>query len=113
MPVVSADYTRVVTECRAALAVGGEIRGPALTRVIDVVEDAANTLDSKAVTAVAALEALLVTHLAILVADGASPTQGHVNAMVAALATPRSAATAAAAPSIADIATHALDGRSA
>lgn len=113
MAATSADYTRVVTEARAALMQGHALTGPALQRVIDVVEDAANTLDSKAVAAVAALEAVLVTQFAILVADAASPTQAHVNAMVAAAASPRAAAIAAAAPTIADItANSVLDGRS-
>lgn len=114
MTVSSADYTRVVTECREALAKGLELKGPALIRVIDVVQDAANTLDSKGVAAAAALEALLVTHLGILVADAASPTQAHVNAMVAALTAPRAAATVAAAATITDVSANtALDGRTA
>lgn len=112
MAVSSTDYTTVVQRCRDAINRGNSLSATDMRLIVDVVEDAANTLDTKATASVAALEALLVTHFAILVADAASPTQAHVNAMVAACATPRQTATAAAAASIVDIATHPLDGRS-
>jgi hypothetical protein len=48
MAVTSADYTTVVTDCRNALAVGKSLDGAQLRRVIDVVQHAANTLDSNA-----------------------------------------------------------------
>ncbi len=108
----AADYATVVTACRRCLAHGTNLTGAEVQLVIDVVETAANTLDSKSAAAVAALEALLVTHLGILVADGASPTQGHVNAAVTALATPRATAVTASTASVADVTQNdALDGR--
>ncbi len=108
MTVAAADYTTVVTSCRRELARGGVLRGEDLRLIIDVVEHAANTLDSKAVAAVAALEALLVTHLDIWNAAKAGATATEYANAVAALATPRTAATAAAAASITDV--TALDG---
>ena len=117
MAVVSADYTTVCTALRRVLGNGTNLTGEEKRLALDVVQHAANTLDSKgAATAVTAntdadvleallvtlaaacvtedtlsdaLEALLVTHFGILVADGAAPTQAHVDDMVAACATPR------------------------
>ena len=115
MAVVAADYTTVVTLCRDALAKGTSLFGKDLVKVIDVVQDAANTLDSKGVAATVALEALLVTHLDTnWVAVGTGDSAAVRTAALAALATPRTAAVAAAAASITNVtASDALDGRPA
>ena len=72
----SAAYLRVVEECREALRTGGDLRGLSLMRVIDVVQHAANTLDSQGAatgvttnTAADALEALLITEAAAVVTE--------------------------------------------
>jgi hypothetical protein len=125
MTVTSADYARVVAEARAALNRGTGLEGPALGRVIDVVQDAANTLDSKGAAtdvtlaaASAALEAELVTQMGLWDADGAGDSSATYTAALSALDPLRTAVTAAAAAAVVastatvdDIATHVLDGR--
>lgn len=124
MTVTSADYARVVSEARAALNRGTGLEGRALGRVIDVVQDAANTLDSKGAAtdvtlraAAVALEAELVTQMALWDDDDAGDSSATYTAALAALAPLRTALTAAAAATTAsaatvdDIATHVLDGR--
>ncbi len=126
MPVLSADYASVITECREALGRGGALEGKALIRVIDVIQHAANTLDSQGAatgattrTAVLALEALLVTHMAIWNAAKGGATATEYAAALAALATPRttclSASLASAVASTATVtdvtANNTLDGR--
>ncbi len=117
MAVVSADYTTVATFCRNALAVGGNISGAQLVKVIDVIQHAANTLDSKAVaTSVAteaattaaatavgtvntdadALEAELVTQMAAWNAVGVGDSSAVYTAALAALAPLRTALIASA-----------------
>lgn len=114
MAVVSADYTTVVTNCRNALAVGGSLSGDDLIQVIDVVQHAANTLDSQGVTAVTALSDALVTALAAWNADGAGDSSATYTAQEAILTPLRTAALSAVAATITNItASNALDGRSA
>ncbi len=122
MAVSSTDYTTVATALRRCLANGSNLDGYEKRLTLDVIQHAANTLDSNTETATVntdgdaleallvtwaaasvtmntdadALEALLVTHFAILVADGVSPTQAHVDAMVTACATPRTSLIASA-----------------
>lgn len=108
MTIGSSDYAAVVTACRGALAHGTTLGGNDLIRVIDVVEHAANTLDSQAAAAVAALEDELVTQMALWAAAGSGDSSAVYTAALAALSTLRTAATAAAAGSITDV--TALDG---
>jgi len=108
----SADYIQVVTDCRTALANGGYLSGEQLRRVIDVVEHAANTLDSKALSAVTALSGALVTALAAWAAVGAGNSSAVYTAQEAILTPLRTAALTAAAASRTDISTSAQDGRS-
>lgn len=99
----STDYIQVVTDCRTALAKGGSLSGEQLRRVIDVVQHAANTLDSKAVSAVSALSSALVTALAAWNADGTGDSSATYTAQEAILTPLRTAAVAAAAASRTDI----------
>lgn len=110
----SADYTAVVSACRTALARGDSIRGEDLRKVIDVVQHAANTLDSKALAAVTALSGALVTALAAWNAVGAGDSSATYTAQEAILTPLRTAALTAAAASRTDItADNSVDGRSA
>lgn len=127
MTVLSADYTEVVAKCRAALNRGGDLKGADLRQVIDVVQHAANTLDTRSsaevVTVAAdaiALEAELVTQMALWDAAGAGDSSAVYTTALAALADLRTALTASAAALVAadvgvvtDVATHPLDGRKA
>lgn len=128
MTVSSSDYTTVVTDCRNALAKGISLTGPQMRLVIDVVEHAANTLDSKGAATSAtvnsdadALEAELVTQMAAWDAAGAGDSSAVYTAALAALAPLRTAliasanaVAAAAAASITNVtASDQLDGRSA
>ncbi len=111
---VSTDVATLVAACRRGLANGSSLTGVELRLCIDTLQTLANTTESKGSAAAVALEALLVTHFGVLVADGASPTQGHVNAMVTACATPRATAVSASAASVTDVTvSDILDGRSA
>lgn len=129
MTVSSEDYTTVVQRCRDALNRGGDLRGPDLMLVIDVVQDAANTLDTQAASRIAtvsedaaALEAELVTQMALWDAAGAGDSSGVYTTALAALADLRTGLAASVAAALAgagsvgavtDIATHPLDGRAA
>lgn len=114
MAVVSADYTTVITNCRNALDKGGSLYGKDLVKIIDVVQDAANTLDSKGVAAVTALSGALVTALAAWTAVGAGDSSAVYTAQEAILTPLRTAAISAAAASITNVtASDALDGRPA
>lgn len=109
----SSDYAAVVTTCRNALARGDSVRGEDLRKVIDVVEHAANTLDSKALAAVTALSSALVTALAAWDAAGAGDSSAVYTAQEAILTPLRTAALTAAAASRTDITVNnSLDGRS-
>lgn len=114
MTVASADYTTVVTRARAALASGGHLAGEDLRLVIDVVQDAANTLDSKALAAVTALSGALVTALAAWNAVGAGNSSATYAAQEAILTPLRTAALTAAGATITNItADNKSDGRTA
>lgn len=114
MTVSSADYTTVVAACRDALAHGTSLSGEELRLTIDVVQHAANALDSKAVATVTALSGALVTALAAWAADGAGDSSATYTAQEAILTPLRTAAVSAAAASITNsTADSVLDGRSA
>lgn len=129
MTVSSADYTTVVQRCRDALNRGGDLRGPDLMLVIDVVQDAANTIDTQAAARIAtvsadaiALEAELVTQMALWDAAGAGDSSAVYATALAALADLRTDLVTSAAAAlegagsvgaVTDIATHPLDGRNA
>lgn len=108
MTVASADYATIVTNCRNALAVGGSLRGEDLRLVIDVVEAAANTLDSKGVAAVTALSSALVTALAAWNGAGAGNSSAIYTTQEAILTPLRAAALTAVAASVTNV--TALDG---
>lgn len=106
MAVTSANYLTVQTALRRCLANGGHLTGEEKRLALDVLQHSANVLDG--VTLVAdvntkadALEALLVTHLAIVDAVGAGDASVEVDAMIAALATPRSDLVAAVTAAVA------------
>ncbi len=107
MAATSADYATVIAACRRALANGTNLTGAEVQLVIDVVQHgSSNERD----TAATALEALLVTHMAIWDAAKGGATASEYAAALAALATPRTAAIAGAV--ITDIAANdKLDGR--
>jgi hypothetical protein len=114
MAVTSANYASIVAACRRALANGTNLTGNEIRLVVDVVQAAANTLDSKGVAAVAALEAELVTQMAIWDAAKGAATTSEYAAALAALDPLRTAATAAAAASVTDVAADdKRDGRAA
>jgi hypothetical protein len=80
--------------------------------MLDVVEHAANTLDSKGVAATVALEAALVTQMALWDAAGAGDSSAVYATALTALAALRTAAVSAAAASITNYtANDFLDGR--
>lgn len=107
MAVVSADYATCVTALRRCLANGTNLDGYEKRLVLDVLQHAtSNEKDAAA----AALEALLVTHMAAWDAAGAGDSSAAYATALAALAAPRAAAIAGAV--VTDIAADdALDGR--
>jgi hypothetical protein len=112
MAVVSADYTTVGTALRRCLGNGTSPSWRELQLMLDVVEHAANTLDSKGVAAVAALDVVIAAQMALWnTAKGADSSSTYTTAL-AALVAPRAAAIAAAAVSVTDFtANDSLDGR--
>jgi hypothetical protein len=107
MAATSANYATVIAACRRCLANGTSLTGSEIQLVIDVVQHgSSNERDAAA----DALEALLVTHIALWVAVGAGDTSTVRTNAVAALVAPRAAAIAGAA--ITDIAaSDGIDGR--
>ncbi len=111
---VSTDVATVVAACRRGLANGSSLTGVELRLCIDTLQTLANTTESKGSAAAIALEALLVTHLAIWNAAKAGATASEYAAAVAALATPRATALTASAASVTNVTvSNILDGREA
>jgi hypothetical protein len=107
MAVTSANYATCQTALRRCLASGTNPTGEELQLMLDVIQHgSSNERD----TAAAALEALLVTHMAIWDAAKGGATAAEYAAALAALATPRTAAIAGAV--ITDLtASDGVDGR--